>query len=138
MRSTAAACSPRRGSGAATTTASATAGRAEQDLFDFQRADVFAAANDDVGLAVGDGEVAVVVDDPDVAGVVPAVVVERPRGQRRVGIAEEQIRSATEYFAVVGQPDLYPWPRIRRRCNSRLSSGAVKCEPVIDGCSLLP
>ena len=46
----------------------------EQDLFDFQRADVFAAPDDDVGLAVGQSEIAVVVDHPDVTGVIPTVV----------------------------------------------------------------
>ena len=105
-RNTAATCSPSRASGAATTTASATAGIAEQHLLDLQRADVLAAADDDVGLAVGDGQVAVVIDHADVAGVIPAVVVERLRGQGRVGVAQTQIRSPAEYFAVIAQPDL--------------------------------
>ena len=84
----------------------------QQYFLDGQRADVLPATNDDVGLAVGEREVAVVVHDPDVAGVVPPVVVEGPFGQSRVGVAEEQIRSATEDFAVVGQPDLDARPRV--------------------------
>ena len=48
----------------------------EQHLLDLERADVLAAADDDVGLAVGDGEVAVVVEHADIACAVPAVVVE--------------------------------------------------------------
>ena len=52
---------------------------AEQQLLDLLGADVLAAADDDVGHAVGDGEVAVVVEHADVAGAVPAVVVEHRR-----------------------------------------------------------
>ena len=75
-RTTAAACSPRRSSGAATTLHLGDGVDAQQQLLDLDGADVLAAPDDDVGDAVGDGEVAVVVEHADVAGAVPAVVVE--------------------------------------------------------------
>ena len=87
-------------------------GHAQQHLLDLERADVLAAADDDVGLAVGDGQVAVVVEDADVTGVVPAVVVECFRGQLVVGVAQAQIRTAAEDLAVLGQPDLDAGPRV--------------------------
>src|SRR4051812_39342601 len=46
----------------------------QQLLLDLRGADVLAAPDDDVLLAVGDREVPVVVDDPDVARDIPAVV----------------------------------------------------------------
>ena len=49
------------------------AGHAQQLLLDLDRAHVLAAADDDVLLAVGDREEAVVVEHTDVAGHEPAV-----------------------------------------------------------------
>src|SRR5438477_13204913 len=45
----------------------------EHPVLDLDRRDVLAAADDDVLLAVGDSEVALVVEGPTVAGVEPAV-----------------------------------------------------------------
>ena len=43
-----------------------------QHLFDFGRADVFTASNNDVFDSIGDGQTTVTVDHPDVAGMKPA------------------------------------------------------------------
>src|SRR5690606_37895856 len=87
-------------------------GHAEQHLLHLQRADVLAAADDQVGLAVGDGQVAVVVEHTDVAGVVPAVVIEGPGGQRVVGVTQAEVRSAGEDLTVLGDADLHAGARI--------------------------
>ena len=136
-RTTAAARSPRRTSGSATTPTSATAVHARQELLDLLGTDVLAAPDDDVGDAVGDGQVAVLVEDADVAGVVPAVGVEGRRRQRRIGVADTTVRSPAEDLAVRLEPDLDPgqgWPSVVRR----LTSGSSIRQPVIDGCSVLP
>jgi hypothetical protein len=72
----------------------ADAGHGEQGLFDLQRADVLAAADDDVGFAVGDGQVTVVVENPDVTGVVPALVIERGGGSSVSGVAKSSCEAA--------------------------------------------
>ncbi len=99
----------RRGaaSGAATTTASATAGMpsstsSTSSALMFSPPRMITSA-----LAVGDGEVAVVVEHADVAGAVPAVGVEGLRGQRRIGVAQAQVRAAAEDLAVGAEPDLH-------------------------------
>jgi hypothetical protein len=48
----------------------------------------------------------VAVEHADVAGVIPAFVVERPGGQRLVGVAEADVGPAAEDLALVGRPDL--------------------------------
>jgi len=60
------------------------AGHAQQHLLDLRRADVLAAADDEVGLAVGDGEVTVLVEHAYVARVVSAVVVEGPDARAEI------------------------------------------------------
>ena len=89
-----------------TTLTSATAVQAEHQLLDLLGADVLAAADDDVGHAIGDGEVAVVVEHADVAGAVPAVVVEDGGGQLGVGVADEAVGTPAEDLAVVVEADL--------------------------------
>lgn len=79
---------------------------AQQHLFDLECADVLAAADDHVGLAVGDGQVPIRVEDADVTGVVPPVVVEGPVGQGVVGVAETEVGAPREDLAVVGESDL--------------------------------
>ena len=79
----------------------------EQKFLDFECADVLTAADDDVGLTVGDGQIALGVDHTDIAGVVPAVGVEGPFGECVIGVPETQIRSAGKDFAILGQPDLH-------------------------------
>ena len=91
------------------------ASQAEQQLLDLLGADVLAAADDDVGHAVGDGEVAVVVEHADVAGAVPAVVVEGRGGQLGVGVAEAAVGATAEDLAVVVEPDLDAGQRRGRR-----------------------
>ena len=110
----------------------------QQRLFDLDGADVLAAADDDVGLAVGDGQVAVVVQHADVAGVVPAVVVEGLRRQLGIEIAEAQIRSPAEDFAVGGEPDLDARTRVAVGEQSLVRRAPSGLEPVMDGCSVLP
>ena len=72
------------------------------------RADVLAAGGDDqLLLAVDDPEVAVVVELADVAGVQPAVVVERLGGLLRlVEVAEEDVAAPADHLAVLGERHL--------------------------------
>src|SRR5439155_21101261 len=60
-----------------------------EDLLDLAGGDVLPAADDDVLLSVGDHEVTVLGEPPDVAGVEPSALVERPRVQRRAHVAAE-------------------------------------------------
>ena len=62
-------------------------------------AHVLAAPDDDVLLAIGDEKEAVVVEDTDVTGVVPAFGVDRFGGQLLVGVAGEQVGPAREDLA---------------------------------------
>src|SRR5436190_9609671 len=70
------------------------AGKALQQLFHLRGTDVLTTADDDVLLAIGDREVPVGIDDADVAGRVPAVGVERVVGESRIGVTDEELRSA--------------------------------------------
>src|SRR5262249_27272496 len=66
-----------------------------------------AGGDDDVLLAAGDREVAVPVELPDVAGVEPAVLVDRlPGGRLVLVVALEDVGPADQDFTVVGDPDL--------------------------------
>ena len=56
-----------------------------EELLHFAGVDVFTAANDDVAGAAGEVDAAVVVHDAEVAGVQPAIAVERPRRDGRPG-----------------------------------------------------
>ena len=105
-RTTAAACSPEPVVGRGHHADLGHRVDAEQQLLDLLGADVLAAPDDDVGDAVGDGEVAVVVEHADVAGAVPAVVVEGRGGQLGVGVAEAAVRAPAEDLAVVVEPEL--------------------------------
>src|SRR3954454_18757291 len=79
-----------------------------QRRLDVGRRDVLAAGRDDeLLLPVDDAQVAVLVELTDVAGVQPAVLVERLTGAFRVvEIALEHDRSAAQYFAVRCGDDL--------------------------------
>ena len=99
-------------------------GHAHQNLFDLERADVLAAANDDVGLAVGDGQIAVVVEHADVARAIPAVAVEGCAVSLVIGVAEAEIGTATEDLAVVAEPDLHARPDV-----------SVGEQPLVLGCA---
>ena len=83
-----------------------------QEALQRHRGDVLAAGGDDeVLLAVGDRQVAVLVERPHVARVQPAV---DDRGLRRlwvVPVAEHDVRPSGEDLAVVGDPDLDPGDR---------------------------
>ena len=72
------------------------------------RAHVLAAADDDVLLAVGDRQVAVVVEDADVAGHVPAVGGERGGRRRRIGVSDEALRSLAPDLALSAGLDVAP------------------------------
>ena len=87
---------------------------------------------------VGDGEVAVVVEHADVAGAVPAVVVEHRGGQRRVGVADAAVGAAAEDLPVVVEADLDPRQQAGRRWSAASPAGSSSRHPVIDGCSVLP
>ncbi len=65
----------------------------QHQLFDLLGTDVLAAPDDDVRDAVGDGEVAVLVEDTDVAGAVPPVARRRRRRSGRLGVADTAVRS---------------------------------------------
>ncbi len=99
MRKYAHATSPSRASGAATTATSATSGMRTRISSTSCALDVLAAADDDVLLAIGDREVAVVVEHTDVAGHEPAVGAERSLGRGLVGVTDEQLRPATPDLA---------------------------------------
>ena len=111
---------------------------AHQQLLDLLGADVLAAADDDVGDAVGDREVAVVVEHADVAGAVPPVVVEDRRGQRGVDVADEAVRAPAQDLAVLVEADLDAGQRVAVGGRAASSSGSSSRQPVIDGCSVLP
>ena len=63
-------------------------------FFDLCGRDVLAAADDDVVQAVGDRHEALVVENAQVAGAVPAGIVERLLGERGIGVAKAQVGAA--------------------------------------------
>ncbi len=65
---------------------------AQQYFLDFEGADVLATPDDQVGGAIGDGQVAVLVEHADVTGAIPTLLVEACRGQRVIGVAQAQVR----------------------------------------------
>ena len=82
------------------------AGDPGDQLLDLLRADVLAAADDDVLLAVGDREATVLVEHADVAGRVPTVGVESLRGAAGIGVAEEAVGTAREDLARFADADI--------------------------------
>src|SRR5262245_49901110 len=96
-------------------------GYVQQHLFDLRRADVAAAADDDVALAVDDRQVAVGIQHADVAGRVPVVLPEDLLRELGVRVAEEALGPATPDLArptgrdvapvVVDEPDLVAFHR---------------------------
>ena len=73
----------------------------DEGVFDLDRRDVLAAGDDDVLLAVGDGEVAVVVDPPAVTGVEPSVADDLGGVCGLLPVAAEDGVAAGEDLAVV-------------------------------------
>src|SRR4029453_14283713 len=100
------------------------AGYLHEQLLDLRGTDVGAPADDDVLLAIGDGEIAVRIDDADVTARVPAVVIEGLAGERRVGVARAQVGAPAPDLArragrdaaapLVDQPQLHPGARHAR------------------------
>ena len=78
-----------------------------QPVLEHGRGDVLAAGGDqDLLLAAGDPDEALVVDLAEVAGVEPAVGVERLGGRRVVvPVAGEDLAAPEQQLAVVGDPD---------------------------------
>ena len=118
-----------------------------EQVFDLLRGDVLAAADDHVLLAVGDRQVAVGVEPPDVAGAEPTAGEERVGIERRIAVTDEQFGAEADDLAVlaeadlaivvVEQPDLVArggQPSVR----ARRSSGSPGVPVVITGCSLDP
>ena len=73
---------------------------------------------DHVLLAPAQGQEAVAAELAEIAGVVPAVGVDR--GRRRLGvlpIADEAVRAADEHFAVIGNPHLHSGNRLAHRAD---------------------
>ena len=95
-----------------------TSGWAREPVLEDGRRDVLAARGDqDLLLATGDPDEAVVVELADVAGVEPAVGVDRLVGRGLVvPVPVEDDRSAQQDLAVVGDPD--------RDAGERLADGA--------------
>ena len=87
-----------------------------QHAFDALRSDIVAlVVDDDVLLAVGDDEMAVLVEMADVAGVEPAVLQHAMAFGVVHPIAVHHQFAAYQYLAVAGDPDL---DTIERRANS--------------------
>ena len=82
-----------------------------QPVLEHGRGDVLAArGHQDLLLAPGDPDEALVVDLADVAGVEPAVGVAGLGGRLVVlPVAGEDLAAAEEQLAVVGDPDAVPW-----------------------------
>src|SRR5215210_379720 len=90
------------------------------------RGDVLAARrDDDVLLAAGDREVAVLVELAEVAGVQPAVLERLARGLLVLVVALEDVRPPDQDLAVVGDPDL-----ASRKCSPDLAEleGVGPCD----------
>jgi hypothetical protein len=81
-------------------------GQLHQKLFDLCGADVLTASDDDVRHPIGNGYVSILVHDGYVTRSVPAVRLERLRGQGRIGVADEQLWASGEDLA--GLSDVYP------------------------------
>src|SRR5947209_1485882 len=69
---------------------------AAEAVLDLGGADVLPASDDDVVLAVGDREVAVLVEHADITGGVPPAVDEGGLGEGLVGVARETVGTAAE------------------------------------------
>jgi hypothetical protein len=107
-----------------------------QDLLDLPRVDVVAAADDQVLLAVDDGEVAVLVDPADVAGAEPPVGDRLGRLLGAPPVALHQVVAADRDLAdlalgnlgalVVDDPHLHPPDRRADRTRLALPVGVVE------------
>jgi hypothetical protein len=106
------------------------------------RRDVLSAGgDDDVLLATGDVEEAVLVDPAQVAGVEPAVDEDLGRRAVFLAVAAEDVRAADEHLAVLGDPCLHPLDRLPDRpeaefvqpVRGRRSRGLVMPHPSITG-----
>ena len=94
------------------------------DLLDLARGDVLAARLDHVLLAVDDVEVALVVEDAEVAGVQPAVAERLGRLGGVVPVAEHRLRRAVHDLADLAGAG--PGGRRRRRPASRRSAPGAR------------
>ena len=114
------------GSASPTTSAWETNCRRLQVVLDVLRRDVLAAGGDeDVLLAVGDVEEAVVVERADVAGLEPAVTPEHGRGRLRVLVVALEDRLGAQLdLSVVGDPYLAAGQRHAYRAEA-VDVGAV-------------
>ena len=95
---TATTTSPHCGSGTPTTAISPTVGVLAQHVFDLGRRERFPASADEVARPAHDRQVAVVVEGPDTAGVVPAVAERFGRCVRVVEVAVHEERAAHHDF----------------------------------------
>src|SRR6185295_12060237 len=83
--------------------------RFEQDALDLGGIDVLAARDDQFSLARGDEEISVVVEMPDIAGPVPAVLEGFARALRRVPVSGHHVRTAHENLAIAPGWQLAPF-----------------------------
>src|SRR5579871_765815 len=79
--------------------------------------DVLPAPDDDVLDAAGDGEEALLIEEPEVARAVPAARRERGRGRRVVDVADEDLRPAAPHFADLTRR---PLSAVRRVADAQL------------------
>ena len=92
-----------------------------------------AGRDDDVLLAAGDRQVAVVVELAEVAGVQPAVAVERLGGGLGVlPVAREDVRAAHQDLAVLGDRHLDAGQRRARPCRTGTGSGVLTVPTPVD------
>ena len=103
-----------------------------QQLLDLGGAHVLAAPDDDVLQPVGDGQVAVGVDDADVAGVEPAVLVDRLGRERGVGVAGEAVGATGEDLARLADADVVA-VLVDRADLDPLERPAVGVDPLLPG-----
>ena len=85
------------------TATSAIVGWQLQDVLDLAGGDVLGVADDDVLQPAGDGDVAGVGDDAEVAGAEVALLVERVGVERGVGVAQEELRAAEAQLAFLAR-----------------------------------
>src|SRR5262249_50243343 len=72
-------------------------------------------ADDDLAFAVDDGQVTVLVQLADVAGMEPAIGVERLGGLLGLLAVADEVQGGPEQaLAVVGEPQLHAWERLAR------------------------